>query len=138
MHSLSLNGGRLASGCGDGNVHIWEIASGTEEAVLKGHTDWIYVIRSLAALPNGLLASGSTDRSIRVWNVAARTCVAVLQGHTDTIRALATLPDGRLASGSNGDDGVIYVWELHPVGSAGAARAAADAAAVIVSQPRGP
>ena len=102
-----LDGGSLASGCGDNRIHIWSLA-GVKEAVLEGHGG---AVVSLAALPSGLLASGSDDKTVRVWNVGARACVAVLEGHGGKVCALAALPDGRLASGDSGDL-LIRVWAL--------------------------
>jgi hypothetical protein len=107
----ALEGGRLAIGCAEGAVHLWNTASGVREATLRENTD---DVRSLAVLPRGLLASGSgSDDTVRVWSVAARACVAVLD--TRTANVLAALPDGRLASGGLVDHGIgsgICVWEL--------------------------
>ncbi len=125
-----LDGGRLASGCRDNNVYIWSTAGGIQEAVLEGHTSYVW---SLAALPNGLLASGSWDKTVRVWDVGARACVAVLEGHGGTVYALAALPDGRLASGSQYDP-LIRVWTLTAPGTPeDAAAAAAEARGVVVA-----
>ena len=125
-----LDGGRLASGCGDNNVYIWSTAGGVQEAVLEGHTNYV---SSLAALPNGLLTSGSFDRTVRVWDVGARACVAVLEGHKGWVFALAALPDSRLASGST-DDPLIRVWTLTAPGTPqAAAAAAAEARGVVVA-----
>ena len=43
-----------------------------------------------------------------------RMCVAVLEGHTETVWALAALPEGRLANGSEGDEGVEKKSEEFP------------------------
>jgi hypothetical protein len=110
MSLAALEGGRLASGCHEGAVHLWNTVSGVREATLGGHTGGVF---TLAALSRGLLASGSEDTTVHLWSVAARTCVAVLRGHTSCVYGLAVLPGGRLASGSyDNDGGVICVWEL--------------------------
>jgi WD40 repeat protein len=48
----------------------------------------------------------------------------VLQGHTTWVYGLAALPDGRLASGSMGDDGVICVWDVGHLNAGAPATAA--------------
>ncbi|KAF8870408.1 hypothetical protein BD779DRAFT_1420054, partial [Infundibulicybe gibba] len=48
------------------SVRVWDVATGTEIALLKGHSS---VILSVAYSPNGKhIVSGSFDRSIRVWD----------------------------------------------------------------------
>src|SRR5512138_3833071 len=63
--SFSPDGERIASGCGDGKVRLWDTATGSFITECTGHTG---EIRSIAFSPNGeLLVSGSTDRTARVW-----------------------------------------------------------------------
>ena len=106
----ALEGGRVAAGCYGGAVHLWGAASGAWEGTLevRGAGD----VWSLAPLRRSLLAAGSADRAVRVWCVATHACLAVMRGHSGRVCGLAALPDGRLASGSSGDDGVICVWEV--------------------------
>jgi WD40 repeat protein len=119
----ALEGGRLASGCGDGAVWVWARGGAAREACWEAHAD---AVGALAALPEGLLASGGGDGVVRVWDVGARACVAELRGHGGPLRALAHLPCGRLASGSE-DDALVRVWALAAPGSPEDASCAAAA-----------
>jgi WD40 repeat protein len=103
---VALHDGRLACGCSDGSIRLWDPASGSCSAVFEGHQDWVY---ALAVLGDGRLASGSRDQTIRLWDPASGSCSAVFEGHRRGVSALAVLGDGRLASGSL--DKTIRLWD---------------------------
>jgi WD40 repeat protein len=61
----------LASGGGfggkPGEIQLWDVATGKEQATLQGHTE---AVRSVAYSPDGkTLASGSEDGTIKLWDV---------------------------------------------------------------------
>ncbi|MFZ9754343.1 MAG: WD40 repeat domain-containing protein, partial [Cyanobium sp.] len=87
---VALPDGRLACGCSDGTIHLWDPASGSCSAVFEGHQD---VVTALAVLGDGRLASGCIDGAIRLWDPASGSCSAVFQGHQNSVWALAVLGD---------------------------------------------
>lgn len=105
--ALSHDGGRLAAGTGDGDVHLWDAASG---GVLGRLSSRRAAIESLTFTPDGRrLAVGSADGRITVWSVEERMVLRDLVGHDAAVAALAYHPDGdRLASGSL--DGTARLW----------------------------
>jgi WD40 repeat protein len=103
--------GRYESGigCVQGEIKLWEVATGSLVRTLEGHTD---IVLSVAFSPDGkLLASGSDDKTIKLWEVATGSLVRTLEGHTDNVCSVAFSPDGKLlASGSA--DKTIKLWDV--------------------------
>jgi WD40 repeat protein len=90
-------------------VRIWDVATGRERAILKGHTG---NVRAVAVAPDGSwLASGSWDKTVRIWDVATGREHAILKGHTSYVYAVAVAPDGSwLASASS--DNTVRIWDV--------------------------
>jgi eukaryotic-like serine/threonine-protein kinase len=98
----------LASGCAEGPVRLWDVATGREAAQLEGHDK---ESKDSAFHPDGsLLATTGIDGTVRLWDVATRAQLAVLRGHTDVVWRVAFSADGKLlASGSS--DKTIRLWD---------------------------
>lgn len=70
--SLSPDKSRLAAGCNDFTIGVWNLATFTREDLVPmvGHTAWVRP-HSLAFSTDGQqLVSGSYDSTIRVWDVS--------------------------------------------------------------------
>jgi WD40 repeat protein len=103
---------RLISGHKNGEVRVWNMATGECCQVRKGRYDDFPV--AALAVCGSRLASGSDDGSIRVWAMVAGApwaCERSLLVHPEEhdVRSLAGWPD-KVASGSS--DGKIRVWDL--------------------------
>ena len=92
-----------------GVVKLWDVATQTEIATLKGYTERVH---SVAFSPDGaVLASAEGYGPIKLWDVVTRTNTATLEGHTDLVNSMAFSPDGTiLASGSW--DGTVKLWDV--------------------------
>ena len=114
--SFSPDGTTLATGSRTvAEVELWDIATRTNIATLKGHSDRVI---SVSFSPDGtILASGSEDRTVKLWDVATRKNIATLEGHVsnnslrDGVNSVAFSPDGKmLASGSH--DLTVKLWDV--------------------------
>lgn len=110
--SFHPDGERVAAGCGDGAIKIWDLKTGKVLQTLRGHERDVF---SVAFDPSGQrLASASADQTIRVWNVATGSEVFQRPGqkgdYTGVAYAVAFSFDGRfLLAGS--EDGFATVWD---------------------------
>jgi WD40 repeat protein len=112
--ALSPDGKTLAAGGfgipgGDKPIHLYNIETGEQIGLLKGHFN---VINALAFSPDGRrLASGSGDHTVRIWDVTGRKELAKLEGHGDAVYGVAFSPDGsKLVSASY--DGTLRLWHI--------------------------
>jgi WD40 repeat protein len=64
--AFSPDGTRLAAGCADNTIRLWDLTTFQEVAELHGHTAYVH---ALAWSPDGTrLVSGSGDTTVRVWD----------------------------------------------------------------------
>jgi RNA polymerase sigma factor (sigma-70 family) len=116
--AYSPDGKKVASGCGDGTVWVWEAATGKEMLSLKAHH---YFISAVAFSPDGkvLISRGREDTpgpyggagTIRVWDLATGRELRQFKGLEHGGGVIALSADGKtLAAGSYGT--TIFLWDL--------------------------
>ncbi|NWZ17578.1 WDR54 protein, partial [Agelaius phoeniceus] len=66
--SVALWNGIVAAGYGNGQIRLWEAASGRIRAQVSAHARWIYAL-DLAPL-TGKLLSGAEDSFVHVWKLS--------------------------------------------------------------------
>jgi len=106
--SLAYQNNSIAAGL-DKNIIIFDALTGSQTAVLSGHTDYV---RSVAFSSDGtLLVSGSNDKTIKLWDVQTGGVVKTFYGHTDIIRSVSISVDNTMiASGSR--DKIFCLWNI--------------------------
>ncbi|WPD24334.1 MAG: WD40 repeat domain-containing protein [Candidatus Electrothrix scaldis] len=107
--AFSPDGRTAASASYDNTINIWDVSTGTQLNVLKGHTDWISTIAF--SFDGSLLASGAKDKSISIWKVSTGECLHILKGHTGMIRNVAFSDAGYLLASSSKDN-TIRIWDV--------------------------
>ncbi|TAH50753.1 MAG: hypothetical protein EYC68_13030 [Chloroflexota bacterium] len=105
--AFSPDGKNLATGGDNGQVKVWDIATGKELLTVSGREkDW----NSVAYSPNGRLAVGDNTGKVTVWDVNTQRPLLELQGNPSPVAAVAFDQVGkRLAAGS--DDAVVKIWD---------------------------
>jgi WD40 repeat protein len=90
-------------------IHVVNVASRTEDLVLRGHEEKVIVLTF--SKDGSRLLTGSEDRSAILWEVATGRILAVYKGHPGPVQLVACSPDGnRVATGSS--DSVARVWQV--------------------------
>ena len=114
--AFSPDGKTLAMAGREGNVHLWDVASGKLLETLKGHSS---AVNAVVFSPDGrTLASGSTDHTVRLWNVQTRRQLMQLDpGNIELgdvgVLTLAFSPDGmHLLAGRVGGS---FFWSAAPI-----------------------
>ena len=109
--------GRLAlTASRDKTARLWDIASGREIHVLKGHAGWV---RSVAFSPDSrraLTGSGPRDHTMRLWDVASGHELKSFE-QAGIVRSVAFTPDGLRAVAAvnpetHGASSAIHLWDL--------------------------
>ncbi len=111
---VQLDENRFATAGTDGEIHIWDFASGEQIATLCAAAS---PIRHLATVtPNRLLAA-SDDGVIRLWDLGEEQVIRSFEEHHSPITALRLWHEEFL---SGDEDGTLLRWSLdseRPLGS---------------------
>jgi F-box and WD-40 domain protein CDC4 len=99
-------GDTLVSGGCDREVRVWDMTTGKNKHILRGHTS---TVRCLKMSDEFTAVSGSRDTSIRVWDITTGQCKHVLVGHQASVRCLEIHGD-TIISGSY--DTTARIWSL--------------------------
>jgi WD40 repeat protein len=110
--AFSPDGTQVAFGAADGTVHLWNIVTNREQAVIDKHDGIVY---SLAFSPDGtILASGGKDGIVRFLDVTTVNVVGTVRIPQTSMVSVAFSPDGTLlASGSS--DSLVRLWDVGQV-----------------------
>jgi F-box/WD-40 domain protein MET30 len=95
----------LMTGSWDRSVRIWNLETGKEVGILRGHTRGVRALQFDALK----LVTGSMDSTLKIWNWRTGECVRTLRGHRDAVICLA-YDKQLLVSGSA--DATIRVWDF--------------------------
>ncbi|XP_072040937.1 WD repeat-containing protein 17-like [Amphiura filiformis] len=102
----------IATGCEDGNVRVYYIATATDHPlkVFSGHSAKVFHVK-WSPLRDGILCSGSDDGTIRIWDYTQDSCVSILVGHAAPVRGLLWNPEIPYILISGSWDYTIRVWD---------------------------
>ena len=99
----------VAVGLESGNIPILDRITGSQVAILSGHTTWVICLAF--SLDGTLLSSGSEDRTVKLWDVQTGGVINTFHGHTSGVWSVSISTDSTMiASGS--DDRTIRLWGI--------------------------
>lgn len=108
-NNISPDSVNLASGGGEGQVHLWSLNQETPLTTLSGHLQRVCRVEFH---PSGkYLVSASDDCSFRYWDVNTGTELLLQEGHSRGVFAVSHSPDGSLLA-SGGHDSIARIWDL--------------------------
>ena len=107
--SLAYQNNTIAAAPSDQDIIIFDALTGSQTAVLSGHTKHVH---SLVFSSDGtFLVSGSRDKTIKLWDVQTGGVVKTLHGHTEAVLSVSISADNSIiASGSS--DQTIRLWTV--------------------------
>jgi len=99
----------LASGDGEGTIHLWSIDQPTPLSTLKGHEARI---ANLEFHPSGkYIGTASHDYTWRLWDIESSTELLAQEGHAAEVLSIAFQIDGSLVA-SGGKDSIGRIFDL--------------------------
>jgi len=106
--TISYWNNTIAVGSSHKDILILDAITGSQTAVLPGHTD---EVRSLTFTSDGIsLVSGSYDKTVKLWDVQTGGVVKTFYGHTDRVCSVSISADYTIiASGSL--DQTVHLWD---------------------------
>ncbi|KAG2498644.1 hypothetical protein HYH03_003390 [Edaphochlamys debaryana] len=108
--AYSPDGTKLAAGCMDGTVAVWDLATSKVLGKCEGHHK---PVRSLAFTSDSrMLLTGCDDMHVHLYDVESCALVEAFSGHESWVLSVAAHPGGA-AFASGGSDARVKLWDLH-------------------------
>ena len=108
VYSVSYFNNTVAIGSGSRDIIILDVITGSQTAILSGHTD---DVNSVVFSSDGRsLASGSVDMTVKLWDMQTGGAIKTFSGHTEMVHSVSISVDcTTIASGSH--DATVRLWD---------------------------
>ncbi len=106
--AISPGNNKVAVGCSNGKLKIYNIQGGTLHSDINAHPGWVTTV---AYSPDGTkIITGGNDNKVRIWSNTG-TLLYTCTGHTDDITNVKVTPDNSFVVSSSKDD-KIKIWNI--------------------------
>jgi WD40 repeat protein len=106
--AISPSNDKVAVGCSNGRMKIYNLPSGTLAVDINAHPNWV---TSVAFSPDGTkIVTGGSDDRVKIWSNTG-TLLFACSGHTGDITNVKVTPDNNFVVSSSKDD-KIKVWNI--------------------------
>ena len=110
---LSYFNNTLAIGSGRGDIIILDVITGSQTAILSGHTDGVQSV--IFSSDGRSLVSGSHDTTLKLWDMQTGGAIKTFSGHTEIVHTVSISVDcTTIASGSF--DKTVRLWDTRTGG----------------------
>ena len=118
---FSHNGRWVVTASKDRSARLWEVATGREVVLLRGHTKGGGLSAAAFSPDDRWVVTASLDDTARVWDVTNGRVIAVFGGHTAAVNSAAFSPDGHMVVTAS-NDSTARVWDAATGREVGALR----------------
>jgi WD40 repeat protein len=106
--AISPSNDKVAVGCSNGKLKIYNIPGGTLANDINAHPSWV---TSVAYSPDGTkIITGGNDDKVKIWSNTG-TLLYTCNGHTGDITNVKVTPDNNFVVSSSKDD-KIKIWNI--------------------------
>lgn len=106
--AIAPSNDKVAVGCSNGRMKIYNIPSSTLSNDIAAHPSWVTTV---TYSPNGnYIVTGGSDNRVKIWTNTG-TLLFTCNGHTDDITNVKVTPDNNYVISSAKDD-KIKVWNI--------------------------
>ena len=107
IQHISFQNNTVAIGSASKDIIILDVITGSQTAILSGHTD---AVHSATFSSDGrLLVSGSNDRTAKLWDLQTGGAIKTFSGHTELIYSVSISVDNAIIASGSFDE-TIRLW----------------------------
>jgi WD40 repeat protein len=106
--AISPSNDKVAVGCSNGKLKIYNLADGSLSNDINAHPSWVTTVNYA---PNGSrIVTGGSDDKVKIWSTSG-SLLFTCNGHTGDITNVKISPDNQYVVSSSKDNS-IKIWEL--------------------------
>jgi WD40 repeat protein len=106
--AVTPDGEHALSSCRDKTIILWDLSTGNEIKILKGHS--IQINTFCLTLDGRNVVSGDQEGTLILWDLDSGQAINTLKGQEDWIQSVKITPDGKLAICSGVKS--LILWNL--------------------------